>query len=127
MTVQSTCLEASAIRSGCRLSPSLSMIGGGIVCSAVPVPYGIGSFDRSFDLSFDTVSSPDEDFIFRLVPGGLAVSATRIPGMTVSFGQVCEVGVRKYLKVAEEWLFLVPENMFTADQDIYSNVEWNIT
>ena len=80
--------------------------GGGMSCAFNREPSVVpGSFDSSFDYSF----------------------ASNAGGLQVSFGLVCSKGIQKFVKVEKEWVFLVPENLFTDDNIVYSNVEWNIT
>ena len=41
-------------------------------------------------------------------------------------GLVCSVGSEFYLRVPQEYIWLLPENDFSEDVVVYSNVTWTI-
>lgn len=58
---------------------------------------------------------------------GLSFSAKRI-GEPLKFrcGLVCTIPQTRYLKVEPQTVWLLPENAFSADVVVYSNVTWRI-
>lgn len=121
---------------GC-LTVTFSRIGGGVTgssrkeggmsCAFDRIPPLWGSFDFSFDDSFEVIPECWNFAGFELVPHTVEGSFQRQGGMEVSFGLVCRNGIQRFVKVEKEWIFLVPENLFTEDNLVYSNVEWNVT
>lgn len=137
------CLTATFNRIGGGMATSFRKKGG-LTCSAHRMPASFpGSFDLSyddsfavlvpcaFDYSFDlSFASPPACWnfaSFTLVPHTISGTVARKGGMEVSFGLVCRGGIQNFVRVEKEWIFLVPENLFTEDNLVYSNVEWNVT
>ena len=137
------CLTATFERAGARMTASFSKEGG-MSCTVYREPSVFpGSFDLSFDDSFAVMvpcsfdNSFDFSFAsqplcwniasFSMMPHTIEGEYERKGGMEVSFGLVCTSGIQLFVKVEKEWVFLVPENLFTDDNIVYSNVEWNVT
>lgn len=138
------CLRATFKRAG-GLSPSFQKKGGRPIFTAkLASMYSPGSFDLSFDssfsflaeisLSFDssfdlsfTSSAFGYVFSFKRVRPIIKFKAARQGGMTVSMGRVCRTGIRNFIKVDAEWVFLMPENDYHHDTLVYSNVEWIVS
>ena len=98
-------------REGCRLS-----------CFAERIPEGcLGSFDLSFDNSFQFYYEPLFDFSFDL---SFAIPYIWMQGCAE---MVCNTGMTQYLRVNPQYVWLVPELDYTADTEVISNVEWNVT
>ena len=58
---------------------------------------------------------------------GLEVSAWRIGGgLMVTAGIVCSVSRNYYLRVVPDVVWLSPDELASAEFDIYSNVVWKI-
>ena len=120
------CLTATFTRVGGDLTASFRKEGG-MSCAVDRIPPLWGSFDFSFDDSFEVIPECWNFAGFELVPHTVEGSFQRQGGMEVSFGLVCRNGIQRFVKVEKEWIFLVPENLFTEDNLVYSNVEWNVT
>ena len=137
------CLTVTFSRIGGEVTGSFQKEGG-LSCTFYREPSVFpGSFDLSFDDSFAVMvpcsfaNSFDFSFAsqpmcwnfasFELVPNTVEDAFERQGGMEVSFGLVCRNGIQRFVKVEKEWIFLVPENLFTEDNLVYSNVEWNVT
>lgn len=120
------CLTATFERAGARMTASFSKEGG-MSCTVNRMPPVWGSFDFSFDDSFEVFPRCWNIASFSLVPHTIEGVFQKKGGMEVSFGLVCSTGIQRFVKVEKEWIFLVPENLFTEDNLVYSNVEWNVT
>lgn len=47
-------------------------------------------------------------------------------GLKVTCGLVCSIGTARYLRVEPKHIWLMPDNNFSADVVIVSNVHWRI-
>lgn len=138
------CLTATFEMVGGRLTSCHQRVGGDLACTIYRMPSEFpGSFDYSFDDSFAVLvpcsfdNSFDFSFAsqpmcwniasFSLVPPTIEGVFSRKGGMECSFGLVCRTGIQNFVRVENDWIFLVPENLFTEDNLVYSNVEWNVT
>lgn len=135
------CLTATYRRIG-SMTATLEKVGGRLVCYAGRIPEGFGgSFDKSFDWSFERIYQPSFDRSFDLsfavpyirlagwfdrVGTGLVCTARRKGALEVSIALVCDTGLTQYVRVEPEYIWLVPELDFTADTEVFSNVDWNI-
>ena len=135
------CLKATYSRADA-LSVSMRKVGGPVVCLVGRYPDGCwGSFDLSFDLSFERFYIPEFDMSFdrsfaipflpmevRLtkVESGMAATARRNVMRAETF-LVCDTGLTQYVRVEPKYVWLTPEFDFTADTDVISNVDWNVT
>ena len=136
------CLSATYRRTGA-VSAFLRKVGGCLVCFAGRIADGCeGSFDKSFDFSFQRIYEPmfdmsfDRSFAipfiwlegwFSRVGSELACTARRKGGLDVSIALVCDTGKTQFVRVDPEYIWLVPELDFTADTEVFSNVEWNVS
>ena len=85
-----------------------------------------GSFDLSFDLSFE-VPSIFLSGLFVRVGSGLAGEARKIGTLDARVALVCDTGLTQYVRVEPKYVWLVPELDFTADTEVLSNVDWNVS
>lgn len=58
--------------------------------------------------------------------GGMSVNLTRIGGKAmIRLVQICRTDIRKpYLTISPEIIWVYPE--FAVDNDVYSNLKWNV-
>ena len=120
------CLTVTYRRTGA-VSVSLEKVGGQLACYAGRMPKGVGgSFDMSFDLSFAISYICLVGWVSR-VGSELACTARRKGGLEASIALVCDTGLTQYVRVEPKYVWLVPELDFTADTEVFSNVEWNVT
>ena len=120
------CLTVTFTRVGGELAASFQKEGG-MTCTVERVPPFWGSFDFSFDDSFDVYPQCWDFASFAMQPHTVAGSFQKTGGMDVCFGLVCRTGIQRFVRVEKEWIFLVPENLFTEDNAVFANVEWNVT
>ena len=121
-----SCLSVSFRRVG-GFAPSFSREDAAFVCTWERMPdENAGAFDKSFDASFDITKTP-RLFTFRRIEDFSASFQRVDTGFRCWLGLVCNNGVRPVVKVEKEYLWLTPDNLFTADNYVIANVEWNIT
>lgn len=58
--------------------------------------------------------------------GGISVETQRNCGISLSIGLVCEIDVRKYIRVIPEGLQWITIDT-SIDYSVLSNTDWNIT
>lgn len=56
---------------------------------------------------------------------GIGNVSAKADEMKVSIGVVCDVGKQAYLKVAPDYIWLMPSNNFEDNVDVLSNVVWH--
>lgn len=66
--------------------------------------------------------------IVSRVGDGLDFQVSRVnSGLEFRVGVVCSVSDVSYLNVQPEYVWLMPENNFTDEVVVYSNVVWNVS
>lgn len=106
--MQNTCIEISVRRIGGILSIGSERLGEGM-------SFRTEREGRAMEVEAARASSM------------LSFGSERI-GTPLEFrcGLVCTVGQARYLKVEPQTVWLLPENAFSADVVVYSNVTWRI-
>lgn len=102
------CLVIDATRVGDAIS---------VTCDRVGIPMSLSAFRIGKPIAVDV----------SRVGSAMALKASRIgEALRVSCSLVCTTDDSYYLRVTPEVIWLIPENDFSEEVDVQSNVKWRI-
>lgn len=106
--MSNTCIDISVKRVGEPLSFALERIGN-------ETSFSVARDGEALDFKASRINNP------------ITISVER-KGKPLDFrcGLVCTVGDAAYLRVAPDSIWLLPENDFSAEVVVYSNVTWKV-